>query len=87
VSKSGSVVSVTSLAPLAWRQKILQRFHLRGHARARPGAAREDDVGDPDVIRQIGERRDFSVLIREREIGDLAEHRQSAWVSAFRFCQ
>ena len=48
----------------------MQRLHLAGHARTRAGAAREDDVGDPDVIRQIRERSGLAILIGQSEIGD-----------------
>ena len=46
------------------------------HDGTRPGAARENDVGDPDAVAQVGERGDLAVLIREREAGDRADYGQ-----------
>jgi hypothetical protein len=53
--------------------------------RARPGAARKDDVGDPDVVRQIGEGFKPAILIRQCEIRNRADDRQIALPGIFYF--
>ena len=65
-------------------QRIRQRFHAAGDDGARAGAAGEDDVGHPDAVGQIGEGRDFAVLVGEREIGDRANHGQLVLLFEFR---
>jgi hypothetical protein len=65
----------------------LQRFHLAGHAWAWAGAARENDIGDPDVIGQTSERFKLAILIRQCEVRNLADDRQIALPGTFHFCQ
>jgi len=57
-------------------------MHFGGHGRTRPGAAGENDVGDPNMIGQIREGGDFVVLIGEREIGNMAGEGQRLVMAA-----
>ena len=47
-----------------------------GSSSGKVRAAREDDVGDPDLPAQVGQRNCAAVLVGEREVGDWAIHGQ-----------
>ncbi len=69
-------------------QRTLQLFHVSSHDRTWPGTTSENNIGHPNVICQVGERRELAVLIGEREVGDFPQHGQRrVFVLTFHFRQ